>query len=340
MKHGRHARPLRKAAKSPASNRAGVVVFTILVLVVGGLGAAYIDMEIVRGEFYNRGDALNTLRGRLAEARRELDTRTRVLDERQNKDRHLDSLDQDKQVLLEQIAVMEREMAAARTDLANTVRDVRAKAAGTTLAELRLMNGQVLNGVRFLNVSNSEISVSHDRGMLRLPAANLPLDLQDRFRFGTLPSDPPDSVKSSSSAQALAQPAAAPSPASYSVPSTPPPPAMDSTTKAQRMQTLNSTVVGLRARLFAMEAQQRSDSAKEVRRTARTERLYPSISTQMQYPYQTTKTIDQLEREQRRKQADDAAKLAATAAKNKEMDALRWRISQIEGEIQRITNGN
>jgi hypothetical protein len=304
------------------------MITSSVILCLCGAGGAYFDLQWKRGRLYEEQSTLNSLQATFAKTRSELESRQRSVDEIQEKGRRRQSLEEQKRVLKGEIATMEHHKEAAQSDLANAVREIRAKAAGTTRAELRLADGQVLNSVRFVSVSNVEISVAHDGGMVRLPAKSLPRDLQDRFRFGTVPSNSLAPVPPPVAAEASAPPAA--------VAAVPGPAPVNNADQAQRLQTLNTTVVALRARLLAMENQARYDSIKEQRLSARSERLYPSDTSL----YQTTKTAQQLEREAKRKFAEDNLKAAAVAAKNKEMDALRNKISEIEGEIQRIANGH
>jgi hypothetical protein len=336
MKHGRLPRPTQDAAKPPAANRVRRVTIAMAVLVVGGVGAVLLDREVQRREFQFREASLDTLHATLAETRGEVESRKRTLEELQEKERHLDSLDQQKETLASEIAALERELNTRRTELADAVQDVRTKAAGTTLPEVRLANGQVLNGVRLLSVSNSEVSLSHDRGMLRLPGQSLPLDLQDRFRFGSFPTDTPAAVQSSSPIGTSARPAA-PTPASAATAPTPTPPSAskNSAANAERMQTLNTTVSALRARLLAMENQANSDLRQAQRLSARDRKLHPMATP----GGRSTKTMEQMEREGNRKSGADGAKAEAVMARNKEINALREKITQIEGEIRRIANG-
>jgi hypothetical protein len=302
------------------------LITSITIIGVCGGGAAYLDIQSKRGKLYDEQTALKSSQASLAKRRNELESSQHAVDEIQEKGRRTESLEEQKRVLTSDIATMEDAMAATRTDLANAVRETRAKAGGTTRAELQLADGQVLKNVRFVSVSNSEISVAHDGGMVRLPAKNLPRDLQDRFRFGTVPSDTPPPAVTPAPYAASAPPAsAAPAPG---------PPALSSAEKAQRIQTLNTSLVALRARLTGIEGQARDDGLKEERKNSREQRNSNQM-TQSNGP----QTARQLERADKKKTAGDAAKKAFEKARGEEMDNLRLRIFQVEAEIYKLNNG-
>jgi seryl-tRNA synthetase len=118
-----------------------------------------------------------------------------------------DRLTEEKKTLSGEIAELEPERDELRKKIAEVLQGVRLKYIGKSVPEIRLDSGVVLRNVKFQNITDSEISFSHDGGIARLSAGSLPAEFRDLFGIHT-----PTAAAVASSVPSQAPVAIAPAP--------------------------------------------------------------------------------------------------------------------------------
>jgi hypothetical protein len=119
------------------------------------------------------------------------------------------------EALAGQIPPLEATLSELTREFVDAVSKTRAASIGVALPDVTLASGQVLQGVRIVKITDTEITLAHNGGSARVPGSSLPADLRDRFRIDMSPMvRSPDAVVASGAA-----PSAGSSPLQ---PSTPP----------------------------------------------------------------------------------------------------------------------
>jgi chromosome segregation ATPase len=93
----------------------------------------------------------------------------------------------DKETLSAQIPVLELRLAEVTRDFVDAVTQVRAATLGMAWPSVQLRNGQVLSGVTIQKITDSDLTLNHDQGTVRIAARDLPADLRDRLRIEESP---------------------------------------------------------------------------------------------------------------------------------------------------------
>jgi hypothetical protein len=307
-----------RPARPPGARFSFGEVFKFI-LVVSAIGAGWFYWEIrsKREELITRQSELNEMNVSLEETRKRVESRRHEVGALQEKVNLLDTLEQDKTALETKNPEAERELASLRTQMATAVREERAKAAGTMHPELRLVDGEVLTGVRIMSVSDSEMSVAHAGGVARVPANRLPADFQARFRFGMDLTGATGVDQLSSLTNTIAPL---------------PQPGYSRLTDSQRrrVDVLNADLMAKKTRLRTLEKMAARES--EAEQPAR-----PGGS--MPPPTNSEQQRIQREREKQRNAVDQHVKSAAILARTREIATLRKEIATIEGAITVIYRG-
>jgi hypothetical protein len=97
------------------------------------------------------------------------------------------AFDRKKSAIGAEIAALEKVFSSVRSEIVEAVRDVRRKASGEMIPELRLTDGQVLKNVKIQNITDYDMVASHDLGLARITLSRLPDPYKDRFRTGMSP---------------------------------------------------------------------------------------------------------------------------------------------------------
>ncbi len=176
----------------------GMLAAFLFVVVLSG-GVAYtVSFEEVRKEYFNLQNQVEmldktiksrqiVLDARLEKARSIAEQNARIT----NLERKALELDLAKTELLASIDHHAASAAATSRKLVETIEQVRRKASGTPLPELKLRSGEVLQGARIQTVTDADMSVLHSLGVTRLSPGQLPRDLVSKFKFGFVASHAP-----------------------------------------------------------------------------------------------------------------------------------------------------
>lgn len=95
-------------------------------------------------------------------------------------------LDQEKKTLTTQISQLESDRANAQQKLTDVLSQVRLAASGTAWADVTLANGQVITGVKIQKCTDNDVALSHDGGVVKIVAKDLPDDLKARLGYGII----------------------------------------------------------------------------------------------------------------------------------------------------------
>ena len=155
----------------------------MLALIGGGL-AAYQHFNTVT----SKQDDLRELETLYTSAQARLERKkadVEALQAKVTQTKTLISNDQEKKDLTAEIAQLEGARDAAKQKLADTLVLVRNAAAGTDWKDIVLANGQTITAVKIQKCTDTDVSLSHSGGVVKLASKDLPQDLQDRLGFGS-----------------------------------------------------------------------------------------------------------------------------------------------------------
>jgi hypothetical protein len=91
------------------------------------------------------------------------------------------------EMLAGQIPALEATLSELTQEFIDAVSKIRAASIGVALPDVTLASGQVLQGVRIVKITDTELTLAHNGGSARVAGSNLPADLRDRFRIDMSP---------------------------------------------------------------------------------------------------------------------------------------------------------
>lgn len=154
----------------------------MLALLAGGLGVwQHFNTVTVQK------DDLRELRTLITNSQSRLDRKKADLESIQSKvvvAQAVIDLDQEKKLLTGQISQLESSRADAQQKLMDTLNQVRTGAVGTEWPDVTLLNGQVISGVKIQKCTDTDVALSHNGGVVKLPVKDLPEDLKARLGYG------------------------------------------------------------------------------------------------------------------------------------------------------------
>lgn len=156
----------------------------MLALLAGGL-AVWQHFNTVT----TQKDDLREIRTLITNAQARLDRKKADMESLQTKVSAAQSvidLDQEKKTLTTQISQLESDRAAAQQKLADTLAQVRLAALGQDWADVTLGNGMVITGVKIQKCTDTDVALSHNGGVVKLPVKDLPDDLKARLGYGLI----------------------------------------------------------------------------------------------------------------------------------------------------------
>lgn len=168
-------------------NTFGKAVAFLLVAGLAGGAVLYLDVNSKRKSLSEASNALAKAREdlaatlvKVAEARQKIQNAGGAVEQNP-------SLVEPKQSLDRAVPALEAVKAGLLEEFISHVHKVRSNAVGQKILEIRLENGQLLQDATFQKIADAEVSITHSKGVSRIPWATLPSDLKARFRYGMMP---------------------------------------------------------------------------------------------------------------------------------------------------------
>jgi hypothetical protein len=97
------------------------------------------------------------------------------------------ALTDSKQSLAKDIATLESQIADVAQQFVRAVESVRVNSAGISWPDITLAGGQTYTNVTIQKITDTEVNLIHSGGLTKVPAAELPADIKERFRLGMSP---------------------------------------------------------------------------------------------------------------------------------------------------------
>jgi chromosome segregation ATPase len=218
-----------------------LAAFALIACFAGGL-SYFLEIDSKRHDLAEAQTLLNNVRSSLETKRAGVDSsRSKLQSLREQIESHT-TLTDAKQSLAAQIATLEIQEADLLKEFVNAVQKVRASSAGLQWADVTLGSGQVLTGVTIQKVSDTDVSLTHSGGVSKIPVAELPADLKERFRYNMVPMvQSQDKAGAKGTATGGRTPVAAPTPSEVQ------------SAKQAEMQTLANKITTLQNQVFSLE---------------------------------------------------------------------------------------
>lgn len=96
-------------------------------------------------------------------------------------------LDKEKTTINAEITALEGARTAVQQEFVDRAVQVRSLSSGMTVPDFALPNGQVLTAVKIQKVTDTDVTFSHNQGVAKVSANDVPAELKARFRYGMLP---------------------------------------------------------------------------------------------------------------------------------------------------------
>jgi hypothetical protein len=166
-----------------------LAAFAMIACFAGGL-SYWLEIDSKRRDLDEAQSLLASNKGSLETKRVKLDTeRAKVQGFREQID-HATTLGEAKENLTGAVAALEAQRADVTKEFITAVEKVRVGSAGLSWPDVKLVNGQTLQGVTIQRVTESDVSFSHAGGVTKVVVADLPSDIKARFRYGMVPMTP------------------------------------------------------------------------------------------------------------------------------------------------------
>jgi hypothetical protein len=166
-----------------------LAAFAMIACFAGGL-SYYLEIDSKRRDLDEAQSLLASNKGSLETKRVKLDTeRARVQGLKEQID-HASTLGEAKENLTNAVAALEAQRADVTKEFITAVEKVRVGSAGLSWPDVKLVNGQTLQGVTIQRVTETDVSFAHTGGVTKVVVADLPPDIKTRFRYGMVPMTP------------------------------------------------------------------------------------------------------------------------------------------------------
>jgi hypothetical protein len=166
-----------------------LAAFALIACFAGGL-SYYLEIDSKRHDLDEAQTLLTNTKGALETKRVNLDSARAKLQTLKEQIDHHQSLSDAKQNLTTAITSLETQRTDVTREFITAVEKVRAGSAGIGWPDVRLVGGQVLQGVTIQRVTDTDVSFSHSGGVTKVAVADLPADIKARFRYGMIPMTP------------------------------------------------------------------------------------------------------------------------------------------------------
>ena len=171
------------------ADRFRVMAWTGLLLVVGVLGAYYVksNLDAQASRVQNARESLASLKATIELKGVQIEAIKKELSALKQQEDLVSSLGGERVRLENEITGLESNRTSIRAEFVALIKKVRSATIGMEAPNLVLADGRILKGAKIKTVGDIDITILHDQGALRVPFANLPSDLKQRFWIGREP---------------------------------------------------------------------------------------------------------------------------------------------------------